>query len=390
MRAAQSVPDVMNAGIAVFHERFGQDHARCRVARAPGRVNLIGEHTDYNDGFVLPVAIDRYVSVVFAPRVDSIFRGYSIDFEQERATSFEELSPCKGPPSWFDYATGVAWVLRAEGVPVTGIDFVVFGDVPIGAGLSSSAALEIAMARALSDVSGEPWDGKRAAIAGQRVENDYIGHKSGIMDQMASALAREGTAMLLDCRDLSVETVSIPENLSVVVMDTATRRSLAGSAYNDRRASCERAVRAVRKRNPDVSALRDVSESDLDACRSGMDPTDYRRALHVVRENQRTLDMVRALRGEDEAEIAALMDGSHESLRELYQVSIPELDEIVSIAKAHPACRGARMTGAGFGGCAVALVNAEGSAAFAADVRDAYGAGELYVCRAVSGAHLVE
>ena len=380
----------MNAGIAVFRERFGQDHARCRVARAPGRVNLIGEHTDYSDGFVLPVAIDRYVSVVFAPRVDSIFRGYSIDFEQERAASFEELSPCKGPPSWFDYAAGVAWVLRAEGVPVTGIDFVVFGDVPIGAGLSSSAALEIAMARALSDVSGEPWDGKRAAIAGQRVENDYIGHKSGIMDQMASALAREGTAMLLDCRDLSVETVSIPENLSVVVMDTATRRSLAGSAYNDRRASCERAVRAVRECNPDVSALRDVSESELDACRSGMDPTDYRRALHVVRENQRTLDMARALRDEDEAEIAALMDGSHESLRELYQVSSPELDEIVSIAKAHPACRGARMTGAGFGGCAVALVNAEASEAFAADVRDAYGAGEIYVCRAVSGAHLVE
>ncbi len=173
-------------------------------------------------------------------------------------------------------------------------------------------------------------------------------------------------------------------------MDTATRRSLAGSAYNDRRASCERAVRAVRARNPDVSALRDVSESDLDACRSGMDPTDYRRALHVVRENQRTLDMVRALRGEDEAEIAALMDGSHESLRELYQVSIPELDEIVSIAKAHPSCRGARMTGAGFGGCAVALVNTEGAAAFAADVRNAYGAGELYVCRAVSGAHIVE
>ena len=321
------------------------------------------------------------------------FRGYSIDFEQERAASFEELSPCKGPPSWFDYAAGVAWVLRAEGVPVTGMDFVVSGDVPIGAGLSSSAALEIAVFRALSEVSCEPWDGKRAALAGQRVENDYIGHKSGIMDQMASALAREGTAMLLDCRDLSVEAVSIPENLSVVVMDTATRRSLAGSAYNDRRASCERAVRALRERNPDVSALRDVSESDLDACRSGrsgMHPTDYRRALHVVRENQRTLDMARALRAEDEAEIAVLMDGSHESLRELYQVSSQKLDEIVSIAKAHPSCRGARMTGAGFGGCAVALVNAEGTAAFTADVGDAYGAGELYVCRAVSGAHIVE
>ena len=217
----------MNAGLAVFHERFGHDHTRCRVARAPGRVNLIGEHTDYNDGFVLPVAIDRYATVVFAPRVDSMFRGYSIDFEQERAASFEELSPCKGTPSWFDYAAGVAWVLRAEGVPVKGMDFVVSGNIPIGAGLSSSAALEIAVLRALSEVSGEPWDGKRASLVGQRVENDYIGHKSGIMDQMASALAREGSAMLLDCRDLSIEAVSIPENLSVVVMDTGTRRSLA-------------------------------------------------------------------------------------------------------------------------------------------------------------------
>ena len=389
MRAAQSVPDVMDTGIAVFHERFGQDHPRCRVARAPGRVNLIGEHTDYNDGFVLPVAIDRYVTIVFAPRVDSILRGYSIDFDEERAASLEELSPCNGSPSWFDYAAGVAWVRPAESVPLTGIDFVVSGDVPIGAGLSSSAALELAFARALSDASGEPWDGKRAALAGQRVENDYIGLKSGIMDQMASALSREGSAMLLDCRDLSVEAVLIPEHLSVVVMDTGTRRSVAGSAYNDRRASCERAVRAVHERYPDVRALRDVSESALDACRSEMDPTDYRRALHVVRENQRTLGMARALRADDETEIAALMDGSHESLRELYQVSSPELDEIVSIAKAHPSCRGARMTGAGFGGCAVALVNAEGTAAFAADVRNAYGAGELYVCRAVSGAHIV-
>ncbi len=376
--------------VDVFRERFAQRDVRYRVARAPGRVNLIGEHTDYNDGFVLPVAIDRYVTVVFAPRGDSIFRGYSIDFEQERAASFDELAPRPAPPSWFDYAAGVAWVLRAEGVPVKGMDFVVSGDVPIGAGLSSSAALEIAVFRALAEVSGEAWDGRRASRVGQRVENDYIGHHSGIMDQMASALAREGSAMLLDCRDLSIETVSIPDNLSVVVMDTGTRRSLAESAYNDRRASCERAVVALRERKSSVSALRDVSESDLDAARSGMDPTDYRRALHVVRENQRTLDMARALQRDDETAIAALMDGSHESLRELYQVSSPELDEIVSIAKKHPSCRGARMTGAGFGGCAVALVNNEGTAAFASDVQNAYGAGELYVCRAVSGAHLVE
>ncbi len=382
-----------------FMRRFG--HERCRVARAPGRVNLIGEHTDYNDGYVLPMAIDRYVTVVFAARTDKNgagrLRGYSVDFDEEISEAFEELAPRRpsrdrrGPPTWFDYVAGVAWVFLRDGVALEGMDFVVSGDIPIGAGLSSSAALELAVARALVDVSEMPWDGKQAALTGQQVENDYIGVNSGIMDQMASALSRAGAAMLLDCRDLSFQTVPIPESLRVVVMDTGTRRSLATSSYNERRASCDRATQLIGSARPEVTALRDVTESDLKAARSRMDATDYWRALHVIQENARTLAMKRALELEDESAISELMAGSHESLRDLYEVSCPELDEVVSIANSHPACRGARMTGAGFGGCAVALVGSESGAVddFCGHVRQSYRAGEIYVCRAVGGAHIV-
>lgn len=373
---------------SIFRERFGD--TRLRVAVAPGRVNLIGEHTDYNDGFVLPAAIDRRVTMAFAPRDDERIRGFSVDFDEERTAALDELTPCSGPPSWFDYAAGVAWALREDRETVVGIDFVVTGDVPIGAGLSSSAAVELAMARALWDAAGRPWDGTAASLVGQRVENDYIGHKSGIMDQMASALSRDASAMLLDCRDLSFEVVAIPEELAIVVMDTGTRRTLATSAYNDRRASCERAVSALRERRADITALRDVTERELEASRAAIAPIDFRRALHVVSENQRTLDMAQALRDAHEDAIGTLMESSHRSLRELYEVSCPELDSIVSIATTHSACLGARMTGAGFGGCAVALVPRAEAALFATDVRGAFGAGSVYVCRAVSGAHIVE
>lgn len=378
----------------VVADRYGGD--RIRVARAPGRVNLIGEHTDYNDGYVFPAAIDRYVSVAFSARDDGVLRGYSMDFGTEDRASFDELAPVSERPTWFDYAAGVAWVYRQEGTRLEGMDFIVSGDVPIGAGLSSSAALELAVARALADVSSVPWDGRHAALAGQRVENDYIGLKSGIMDQMASALCCEGEAMLLDCRNLSFESVSIPGAIGIVVMDTGTRRSLAGSEYNDRRASCERVVRVVAEARPEVVALRDVREAEVEACRSRLDAIDYRRALHVVQENARTLEMARALRLGDRGAIRELMAGSHRSLRDLYEVSSPELDEIVALAAEHPACWGARMTGAGFGGCAVALV--EGASArsravtdFVDHVRRSYsGAAELYPCRAVGGASLVK
>jgi galactokinase len=391
-RASLNDMDAVGRVKACFAERFGHD--RCRVVRAPGRVNLIGEHTDYNDGFVFPVAIDRYVTIAFAPRTDNEIRGYSIDFEAERRAGFDELTPLSDTtkaPSWFDYVAGVAWVLRNDRVLLSGLDFVVSGDVPMGAGLSSSAALEVATTRAFIDVSKLDWEGEYAARVGQRVEVEYIGLNSGIMDQMASSLAREGAAMLLDCRDLSYRHIPIPDSLSVVVMDTGTRRSVATSAYNDRRASCERVVEVIARTQPEVRALRDVSEADLEAGRSRLDPTDYRRALHVVRENARTQSMARALESVDKSALRELMAGSHESLRDLYEVSSTELDEMVSIAQSHPACFGARMTGAGFGGCAVALVSAASGdlVQFTDSVGSRYAAGELYVCNPGGGAQLL-
>ncbi len=373
---------------ACFEKQFGSK--RPRFARAPGRVNLIGEHTDYNEGFVLPVAIDRYVTVAYASNPDNISTlcGYSIDFEQSCSAPYGELGPVSSAPSWFDYAAGMAWALGREKADLPGLDFVVAGNVPIGAGLSSSAALELAMARALFDVSGMRWDGRLAARLGQRVENDYIGLESGIMDQMASSLSECGAAMLLDCRDLTIETVPLPEELAVVVLDTGTRRELATSAYNERRASCEAAVAAVRRQAASTRALRDVSVELLDAARSTMDETTYRRALHVIRENERTLEMARALRRGDIESLDVLMADSHESLRELYEVSSPELDRVVGHARSHPGCRGARMTGAGFGGCAVALVDTEQESSFAAELRAATAA--LYTCQAVSGAEILD
>lgn len=373
---------------ACFEKHFGSK--RPRFARAPGRVNLIGEHTDYNEGFVLPVAIDRYVTVAYASNPDNIstLRGYSIDFEQFCSAAYGELGPVSSAPSWFDYAAGMAWALGREKADLPGLDFVVAGNVPIGAGLSSSAALELAMARALFDASGMHWDGRLAARLGQRVENDYIGLESGIMDQMASSLSERGAAMLLDCRDLTIERVALPEELTVVVLDTGTRRELAKSAYNERRASCEAAVAAVRRQAASTRALRDVSVELLDAARSTMDETTYRRALHVIRENERTLEMARALRRGDIESLDVLMADSHESLRELYEVSSPELDRVVGRARSHPGCRGARMTGAGFGGCAVALVDTEQESSFAAELRAATAA--LYTCQAVSGAEILD
>jgi len=282
----------------------------------------------------------------------------------------------------------MAWALRQEKVALPGLDFVVSGNVPMGAGLSSSAALELAMARAFFDASGTPWDGRLAAKLGQRVENDYIGLKSGIMDQMASSLSECGAAMLLDCRDLSIESVPMPEELTVVVMDTGTRRELATSAYNQRRESCEAAVAAVRHQARSTRALRDVSVELLDAARSSMDETTYRRALHVIRENGRTLDMARSLGQGDIESLGVLMAESHESLRELYEVSSPELDRVVRSARRHPGCRGARMTGAGFGGCAVALVDREHESSFADELRAS--TAEIYKCEVVSGAEILE
>jgi len=375
-----------------FSEVFGGPRAE-GVALAPGRVNLIGEHTDYNDGFVFPLAIDRHVGVAFGRRDDGRIRGHSVAFGETKELALEGLEP-PGGSDWISYVAGVAWAMAASGREVAGADLVVDGDVPLGSGLSSSAALELATARALCAVSGIPWDPFEMARIGQRAENQFVGVNCGLMDQLAAAVSQEGCALLLDCRSLETEAIPIPSEARVVVLDTGASRSLAGSAYNERRASCEAAVSALRELDPGVRALRDVSPDLLEAGRDRIDGVTFQRASHVVAENRRPSAMAEALRAGDLAEAGRLMNESHASLRDLYAVSSAELDLITDLAREHPGCYGARLTGAGFGGCAVALVSATDAESFVSQVGDCYRAkvnldSAVFVCHASAGAHLL-
>jgi galactokinase len=376
-----------------FRDLFGTTDS-VRVAVAPGRVNLIGEHTDYNDGWVFPMAIDRYIGVTFAQRSDPILRAHSVAFDETRQVALTELESARGS-DWFSYVAGMAWAMKSSGLPLAGLDLVVDGNVPVGSGLSSSAALEMATGRALCEVAGIGWHPKKMAQLGQKAENDFVGVNCGLMDQMASAVSQSGCALLLDCRSLDTEAVTLPMEATIVVMDTGSRRSLAASTYNDRRASCERAVEILRSVHPDIRALRDVDRTLLESVRSLMDNITFRRAVHVVEENLRPRDLAAALQ-EGNFELAGhLMNASHASLRDLYGVSGKELNLITDLARRHPGCFGARLTGAGFGGCAVALVDTETAEAFIDHVHASYTAlvnlpSEFFACSPVDGAHLME
>jgi galactokinase len=300
-----------------------------------------------------------------------------------------------GGSDWLSYVAGVAWAFAGDGLTVPGLDVVVDGDVPLGAGLSSSAALEMATARAFTDAGALEWDPVRMAKLGQKAENQYVGMNCGIMDQFASAVSRAGHALLLDCRSLETRPVPLPEEAAVVVMDTGARRSLAGSAYNDRRAACERVVAHLQGLDPGVRALRDVTLDLLERAKDDLDPTDLKRARHVVPENARPVHMADALQVGNLNLAGRLMNESHESLRDLYEVSCEELDLVTEIARKQDGCFGARMTGAGFGGCAVALVSAEATEPFCDTVLSAYEEktdlpASLYPCRPMPGARILE
>ena len=367
-----------------FHARFGADPAF--LVRAPGRVNLIGEHTDYNDGFVLPIAIDRSVWIAARPRADRRVRVRSLDYEGEVELDLDALA--HAADGWADYVTGVAWGLRGAGHPLTGWDGVMGGDVPRAAGLSSSAAVELAVLRAFAAAGDLPWDPRAMALLGQRVENQWVGVSCGIMDQLVIAAGREGHALLIDCRSLEIRPTPLPPGAAVVVLDTGTRRGLVDSAYNERRRQCEEAAAFF-----GVPALRDVDLPTF-AARSGrLEPLARRRARHVVGENARTVEAAAAMRAGDLARLGKLMNASHDSLRDDFEVSNAALDTIVEIARRQPGCYGARMTGAGFGGCAVALVDAARAPAFIAAVEPADREAtalepHTYVCRAAAGATL--
>ncbi|KFA87713.1 galactokinase [Archangium violaceum] len=369
-----------------FRKRFGA--APTAVVRSPGRVNLIGEHTDYNDGFVLPIAIDREVWIALRPRDDRRVVVHSLDYDA--SLSFELGRISHTGTDWSEYVKGVAWALQEAGHTLRGLEAVMTGNVPRGAGLSSSAAVEMAMERAFATVSGLPWKPSEMALLGQRVENKWMGVNSGIMDQMIVAGGRENHALLIDCRSLSLQPVPVPTGAVVVVLDTGTRRGLVDSAYNERRGQCEQAARFF-----GVKALRDVDSRTLSARQNELDPLVRRRARHVITENERTLQAAEAMRAGDLTRLGKLMDASHDSLRDDFEVTNDALNTIVSLARAQPGCFGARMTGAGFGGCAVALVAPEQTDAFVRTLHEKYtqatgNTPHLYVCHAADGASVLE
>jgi len=371
--------------ISRFEQRFG--HRPAFLSRAPGRVNLIGEHTDYNDGFVLPMAINREVAVVGAPRDDRRIRLYALNFDDEADFALDQLQRSE-PADWSDYPRGVAWVLREAGFDLVGFDGVLYGDVPIGSGLSSSAAIEMAvfMAFAACQPALAGLDRVRAAKLAQRAENAFVGVNCGIMDQFVSALGQAGHALFIDCRSLDYAPVPVPDGMTVLVVDTAAPRSLAASAYNERRAQCEAAARLL-----GVPALRDLSPEIFAQRRAALPALVAQRAEHVIYENRRVLDAVAALRAGDVATFGRLMNESHDSLRDLYEVSSAELDAVVEIARGVSGVYGARMTGAGFGGCAIALAEQTAVDALRDAVMREYPARtgrqpSIYVCTANDGA----
>lgn len=338
---------------ALVHRFPEVDPSTARVTRAPGRVNLIGEHTDYNDGLVLPAAIDLETWIAAAPSGDTRVV-LALDDGQRDAFDLAAIEPARG--SWIDTVVGMAGSLVDAGVAVRGIRGVIMTEIPIGSGLSSSAALQLAAAWALVDEV-PPMPPMDLARAGQRAENHYVGVRSGIMDQFASAHGRPGHALLLDCRSLEFSAIPLPMDEHVlVVCDTRLPRRLETSEYNARRSDCEAAVRVIARHVPEVRTLRDVDAEMLDRFADQLEPVALRRATHVVTENLRVLDTVLALESGQLDRLGALWAESHRSLRERYEVTSPELDALVEAASSSPGVLGTRMTGAGFGGCTVALV----------------------------------
>jgi len=375
----------------IFMDEYGTNPMV--VVRAPGRVNLIGEHTDYNDGFVMPMAIEFAVWIALRPRDDRKVIVHALDFETTIEFDLDNMS--KEPTSPAEYIKGMAWALMGEGYTLTGWEGVMKGDVPIGAGLSSSAALELAVARAFHEVSDFEWNPSKMALLAQKAENDWVGMKCGIMDQMISASGKADHALLIDCRSLETRLAPLPPNTSIVVMDTMTRRELVDSLYNERRQQCETAAKLL-----GVPALRDINSEQLKANAKKLDPVILKRAMHIVSENERTLEALDAMLVGDAKLLGNLMYQSHMSLRDYFEVTkmphrMDALDIMVQRARRHKACLGARMTGAGFGGCAVALVNSDEvedfcKATIERYVEQTHITPNLYVCSAVNGAGWAE
>jgi galactokinase len=370
-----------------FEGIFG---AQPRIFCAPGRVNLLGEHTDYNDGFVMPCAIGFSTRVAISPRPDRKLLIRSEDFAEQLEFDLDHL-PRQGTGVWSDYVLGIAVMLKEVGHPVSGASLLVRGEVPIGAGLSSSAAIEVASALAFMSLNGTRLSLPEVAKLCQRTENEFIGARVGIMDQFVSCLGRAGHALLLDCRSLEFKLIPIPENIRLVICNTMVKHEHASGAYNRRREECDEGVRILRRWYPKATALRDISLEQLEQHKSEIPAIVYKRCLHVVSENQRVLEGGKYLTDGDVGHFGVLMRNSHLSLRDLFEVSCRELDIMVEIAESLEGFCGGRMTGGGFGGCTVNLVKAVDASRFAEQIADRYHAEtgikpDVYVCSAANGA----
>ncbi len=354
-----------------FARLFGQTP---RLFRAPGRVNLIGEHTDYNDGFVMPVAISRSTVIAASPRDDRQLHMSSLDFREAsggnvRVSSLDDPRPAR---AWTDYITGVAAMLERRGLRLRGANLLVASDIPAGAGLSSSAALEMASGWALLHTAGQEMDRTELALAGQEAEHAFVGTLCGIMDQYISANGRAGQATCLDCRSLSAEQLQLPEGFDIVICNTGVKHELASSEYNVRRRECQQGVELLRRFLPRIQNLRDVSLPDFERYRDALPEVIQRRCRHVITENQRVLRTREALREGHWNKLSELLAASHQSLRMDYEVSCAELDLMVDLAQRAPGFLAGRMTGGGFGGCTVNLVERQRSEAFVKAVLTGY------------------
>jgi galactokinase len=373
--------------VAKFRKLF---HTEPSLYRAPGRVNLIGEHTDYNDGFVLPAAIGFSCWTVIAPRNDRKLVIHSENFNDAVEADLDNLLPL--PDSqWANYPLGVAWALEAARHRLRGANVYLSGDVPLGAGLSSSAAIEVSIGYGLLDVSNIAIDRTALALLCQRAENEFVGARCGIMDQFISCHGRADHALLLDCRSLAMRMLPLPENVALIICNTMVKHELGTSEYNSRREECEKAVRALAQVLPGIRALRDVTSAQLDEHRALLSDVIYKRARHVITENERVLQAADAFDSGGIEKLARLMADSHRSLREDYEVSCPELDQMVEIAARQRGIYGARMTGGGFGGCTINLVDIAHAQEFQQKVAAAYTSAtglhpDIYVCRASQGA----
>jgi galactokinase len=375
---------------SIHHARFNAEPA---IFAAPGRVNLIGEHTDYAEGFVMPAAIDFATLAAISPRADGHIVIYSENFAERREFAISSL-PAQRSRHWSDYPLGVLAIFAGEGHSIPAFSLSLWGDVPLGSGLSSSAAVEVATALAVTSLLGVEYPRPVLARLCQRAENEFVGSACGIMDQFISANAEKDNALLLDCRDLSFRLAPIPESIALVIANTMVKHAVTGGEYTSRRAQVEEAAAVIAHHRPEVRFLRDASVNDLAKWGAEMSPEALKRARHVITENTRTVAAADALIRHDLSELGRLMAEAHRSYSQDFEASCPEADAMVALAQDLPGLIGARLTGGGFGGCTVNLVESRHAPDFSAELAKRYAertgiSPQVHICHASGGAHCV-